>query len=143
MSAAKKRNQKVADQVWRVLSAQVMETLDEWRRQIQDVTGMPFSRWRILKRLREKPLTLREIAELTGADAPATSLAITDLEGRGLVARHPHPADRRAKLVLLTAEGKAVLSKASKLNKSAPEKFATLPEKDLAELSRILGKLAL
>jgi DNA-binding MarR family transcriptional regulator len=143
MSAAKKSNQKVADQVWRALSAQVMETRDEWRRQIQEVTGLPFSRWRVLKRLREKPLTLREIVERTGADAPAMSLAVTDLEERGLVARQPHPEDRRAKLVSLTPKGKAVLAQANKLNERAPEKFAALPEKDLAELSRILAKLPL
>ena len=141
MSAGKKGNQKVADHVWRLFAGHVTDMLEGWRRQMSEATGMPYSRVRLLRRLRDRPLTLREIAEATGTDAPATSLAVTDLEERGLVERGPHPEDRRAKLVALTAEGRAMVASAKKANDSVPEKFAALSEKDLADLERILGKL--
>ena len=68
-----------------------------------EALGLSFARMRALRRLAAQPHTLRELAEQLEADPPYVTLIVDDLEERGLVQRTPHPEDRRAKLVQLTA----------------------------------------
>jgi DNA-binding MarR family transcriptional regulator len=130
-----------ARHAWQILVALVMESRGDWRRRISDATGMPFSRYRALKRLRDEPRTLRELADEMGTDAPATTVLVDDLEARGLVKRQPHPADRRAKLVSLTAAGRRQLAVAKRIVDQPPEALLALPAKELALLRRALEKL--
>ncbi|MEW5298924.1 MAG: hypothetical protein WDW36_001994 [Sanguina aurantia] len=67
------------------------------------------SRAALQARLLDAPLTLTQLAEATGSDAPATTVAVNDLESRGLVERYPHPDNRRAKLVSLTPAGRRMV----------------------------------
>jgi len=129
------------DRSWQALVALVMENLDEWRRAIAQATGLPFSRFRALKRLGPAPLTLRALADAMGTDAPATTVIVNDLEARGLVLREPHPEDRRAKVVSLTTEGRRVLRSALAVNARAPAGFGALTAADVADLSRIVARL--
>lgn len=58
----------------------------------------------------EDPVPMRHIADYLHA-VPSNVTAIIDrLEHRGLVERHPDPADRRVKLVAATAAGRAVIA---------------------------------
>jgi DNA-binding MarR family transcriptional regulator len=137
VTAANKAN----DEVWRRLVDLVMETRDDWRRALSDATGLPFGRVRVLRRLDDGPLTLGELAEATGSDAPATTVTVNALEAQALVTRKPHPTNRRAKLVSLTAEGRATLAKARKVIERAPAAFAAVTPADLAALRRVLDML--
>ncbi|HET8881122.1 MAG TPA: MarR family transcriptional regulator [Solimonas sp.] len=130
-----------ARHAWQILVALVTESRGDWRRRISDATGMPFSRYRALKRLRDEPRTLRELADEMGTDAPATTVLVDDLEARGLVRRQPHPADRRAKLVSLTAAGRRQLAVAKRIVDQPPAALLALPAKELALLRRALEKL--
>jgi DNA-binding MarR family transcriptional regulator len=98
-----------ADRIWQTMVALVWETRGEWRRKVIEVSGLPFSRARILWRLLDEPKTLKQIADITSSDAPATTVAVNDLENRGLVERNPHPDNRRTKLVSLTSAGKQLV----------------------------------
>ena len=49
----------VADQVWRAMSALVLDNKDAWRRAAVESTGLPFSRIRIVKRLSRGPMTVK------------------------------------------------------------------------------------
>ena len=49
--------------------------------------GLPFSRIRMLQRLARQPMTVKQIAEAATIDAPAATVAVNDLEDRGLVVR--------------------------------------------------------
>jgi DNA-binding MarR family transcriptional regulator len=118
----------------------VMDSAD-WKKKVSETVGIPFSRVRALRRLDAGPLTLRELAESLAKDAPATTVAVNDLEERGLVERRPHPTDGRTKLVSLTAAGKRVLAAARAVTDQAPQRLADLPARDLAELRRILTSL--
>lgn len=131
-----------ADQVWQQLSALVTEDRGEWRRRVSELTGLPFSRWRALKRLVDAPLTLRELAEAMNADAPATTVAVNDLERQGWVERRPHPGNARAKLVSITPAGRRVMDRTRRLPDPAPPGFAALSSDDLETLGRILGTIA-
>jgi DNA-binding MarR family transcriptional regulator len=129
-----------AGAAWQVLVSLVMESRGDWRRQITEATGMPFSRYRALKRLKRER-TLVELAEEMGTDAPAATVLVNDLEARGLVERRPHPENRRAKLVSLTEAGRRVVAAARRITDRPPSAFAALPPEDLAQLRRILEKL--
>ncbi|MGO4503804.1 MULTISPECIES: MarR family winged helix-turn-helix transcriptional regulator [unclassified Dyella] len=134
-----------ADAVWQLMVGMVWETRGvrgEWRRKVSEISGLPFSRIRILWRLVDAPMTLRQIADDTGMDAPAATVAVNDLEDRGLVERHPHPENRRAKLVSITRAGKQVVELVNRtVQDDAPAGFQQLSKTDLAHLRRILERL--
>jgi DNA-binding MarR family transcriptional regulator len=130
-----------ADRIWQVLVTLVMDSRGDWRRKVSEVTGLPFSRWRALKRLVDAPLTLSELADLMSIDAPAATVAVNDLERRGLVERYPHPDNRRAKLVSITPAGRRAMDSTRSIADHAPSALAELPPADLAELNRILNTL--
>ena len=130
-----------ADRIWQMLVGLVWETRGEWRRKVSDATGLPFSRVRILWRLVDEPKTLKQLAA-TGIDAPATTVAVNDLEHRGLVERHPHPDNRRAKLVSLTPAGQRLIELARRtVRDDAPPAVQDLSKTDLAHLRRILERV--
>jgi DNA-binding MarR family transcriptional regulator len=132
-----------ADRIWQMMVALVWETRGEWRRKVIDVTGLPFSRARILWRLLDDPKTLTQIAYITSSDAPATTVAINDLENRGLVERNPHPDNRRTKLVSLTSAGKELVELLQRtVRDDAPPAFQHLSKPDLAHLRRILARVS-
>jgi DNA-binding MarR family transcriptional regulator len=132
----------IADEVWRTMAAVVFDNRDAWRRDVIETTGLPFSRVRVLRRLARRPMTAKEIAEAATMDAPATSVAINDLEDRGLVVREAHPTNRRCKVVSLTDAGRRVVASIDGLEDPAPRPFAALSPAELKTLEEILAKLA-
>jgi DNA-binding MarR family transcriptional regulator len=65
------------------------------------------------------------------------------LEERGLAHRHRDPKDRRAHLVELTDEGRAVLARGRRIAaKLQAELFASLDDREREELTRLLSKVA-
>lgn len=131
----------VADQVWRSMSSLVLDNKDRWRRAVVDRTGLPFSRIRILRRLASQPMTVKEVAEAATIDAPAATVAVNDLEARGLVVRRPHPDNRRCKLVSLTDAGRDVIAVLDDTDDPAPQMLASLDDQDLQALREILGRV--
>ena len=132
----------VADQVWRLMSAVVIDNKDAWRRAAVNRTGLPFSRIRILRRLSRHPMTVKQVAEAATLDAPAATVAVNDLEARGLVIRETDPENRRCKLVSLTESGRKVVTLLDEIEDPAPQALAALDSDDLAVLHQILAKLA-
>ncbi len=130
-----------AEGVWRLVVELVMETRGTWRHKVTEATGLPFSRVRALWRLERGPRTLRELADDMGTDAPATTVLIDALEERGLVKRTPHPTDRRAKLVSLTAGGRRMLAVVAKITDQPPAAMERLSVAELAKLRATLEKL--
>ncbi|WFB11960.1 MarR family transcriptional regulator [Streptomyces sp. LX-29] len=54
------------------------------------------------------PVTMRELAERMSCEPSNTTFVVDKLEKQRLVERRPHPTDRRAKHLVLTAEGTAL-----------------------------------
>src|SRR4051812_21430909 len=131
----------VADQVWRTMSSLVLDNKDGWRRAVVDRTGLPFSRIRILRRLASQPMTVKQVAEAATIDAPAATVAVNDLEARGLVVRQPHPENRRCKLVSLTDAGRDVIAVLDETDDPAPQTLAALDAQDLQALQKILARV--
>ena len=85
----------------------------------------------MLRRLAKRPMTAKEIAEAATMDAPATTVAVNDLEDRGLVVREIDPTNRRCKLVSLTDEGRRVVASIDEVDDPAPGPFAALSQAEL------------
>lgn len=132
----------LADEVWRAMAALVIDNRDAWKRAVVEQTGLPFSRIRILKRLSRQAMTVKELARAASIDAPAATVAINDLEGRGLVVRATDPTNRRCKTVSLTDDGRAMVRKIDAIDDPAPDALMALDKAELKELRAILAKLA-
>ena len=125
------------DRIWQILVALVMDSRGDWRRSAMEVTCLPFSRVRALRRVANGPLALRELAEAMTIDAPAATVIVNDLEERGLVRRRSHATDRRTKIVSVTAAGKRLVDAVNQIAEHAPEPLASLSAEDVTTLSRI------
>lgn len=131
-------NPATAEQIWARLSALVADNRDEWRRAAVAMTGMPFSRVRVLRRVAAKPLSINEIAHAAIMDAPAASVAVSDLEDAGYVVREADPADRRRKQVRITQEGQALLARLRAAADPVPDALRRASSQDLQVLARLL-----
>ena len=132
----------LADKVWRDMAALVFDNRDRWKRAVVEQSGLPFSRIRILKRLAQRPMTVKEVAHAATIDAPAATVAVNDLEDRGLVVRQTDPTNRRCKLVSLTDAGLEVLANIDAVDDPSPGSLAALDDAELTELQAIIAKLA-
>jgi DNA-binding MarR family transcriptional regulator len=132
----------LADDVWRAIASLVIDNRDGWRRAVIERTGLPFSRIRILRRLSRQSMTVKQLAHAATMDAPATTVAVNDLEDRGLVVREIDPANRRSKVVSLTRAGRATVRQIDAVHDPAPDVLAALDDDELKELRSILAKLA-
>lgn len=139
---SKKTTSATADKAWAKLVTLVMDSRGDWRRRVTEVTGLPFGRTRALRRLADGPLPLHALAEAMTVDAPAATVAVNDLEARGLVVREPHPTNRRVKLVSLTPAGRELVARERAIVEHAPRALADLPAADLAAFARIVDALA-
>ncbi|CAA0114887.1 Transcriptional regulator SlyA [Mycolicibacterium vanbaalenii] len=135
-------SRQLADAVWKDLAAFVLDHQDVWKHAVVERSGLPFSRIRILKRLSRSPLTVKQLAAAATVDAPAATVAVNDLEDRGLVARRTDPTNRRCKVVSLTVAGSDMLGMIDDVRNPAPEVLAELDDHDVATLRAILDKLS-
>ena len=125
----------LADQIWLDLTRVVLDNKDTWRRAAVAEAGLPFSRIRILMRLARNPMTVKQVAAAATIDAPAATVAVNDLEDRGLVLRQTDPNNRRSKLVSLTDAGYGVVDRVKAIDDPAPDALAALGDDDLATLA--------
>jgi DNA-binding MarR family transcriptional regulator len=132
----------LAEQVWRLMSMLVLDNKDSWRRAVVERTGLPFSRIRILRRLASTPMTVKQVAEAATIDAPAATVAVNDLEARGLVVRATFPDNRRCKLVSLTGAGRDVVAAIEEVDDPAPDSLTSLGDDDLEALREVLLRVA-
>ncbi|MCU1645044.1 MAG: hypothetical protein JWN03_5319 [Nocardia sp.] len=129
------------DQVWRQITHLVMDSRDAYRRSAMERTGLPFSRIRVLRRLAAGPMSVKQVAYAATLDAPAATVAVNDLEERGLVVREIDPTNRRCKLVSLTRAGQEAVAEILATPDPAPPPLATLTPAELRTLADLLHKL--
>jgi DNA-binding MarR family transcriptional regulator len=86
-------------------------------------------------------MTVKELAVAATIDAPAATVAVNDLEERGLVVRRIDPANRRFKVVSLTAAGRDLVAAIDGVHDPAPGMFGALDDQDMATLRSIVDKL--
>ena len=55
-------------------------------------------------------MSVKQMAQAATIDAPAATVAVNDLEDRGLVVRETDPTNRRCKMVSLTDAGRDMVA---------------------------------
>ena len=132
----------LADEIWRAMASLVIDNRDGWKRAVIARTGLPFSRIRVLTRLSRQPMTVKQLAYAAAMDAPATVVAVNDLEDRGLVLREIDPTNRRCKVVSLTDAGREMVRQIDAVDDPAPNVLGALDEARLAALKAILDEVS-
>lgn len=135
-------NTDLADEVWRAMASLVIDNRDGWKRAVVEQAGLPFSRIRILMRLNRQSMTVKQLAHAATMDAPATTVAVNDLEDRGLVMRETDPTNRRCKVVSLTDAGREMVHTIDSVDDPAPNALAALDDTQLKELKAIIDQVA-
>ncbi|MGN7798842.1 MarR family winged helix-turn-helix transcriptional regulator [Leifsonia sp. 22587] len=93
---------------------EVFRLTDELTRAGDDIVageGLTAARWLTLGAVAHGPLSVAAIARRRGLRRQSAAESVAALERSGLVVRTPDPADARAPLVTLTAEGRAALDR--------------------------------
>jgi DNA-binding MarR family transcriptional regulator len=127
-----------AREAWQAMAGLVLD--NQRRREVSEQTGVSFGTMRALRRIAGRPMPMRELAGLLGMEPPNLTAVIDDLEHAGLVERHPHPTDRRVKLVVATPKGAALARRAEKILDRPPAGLLDLPADELETLVRILAR---
>lgn len=106
--------------------------------------GLAMWGYSVLLRLDEQPLrTQAALAATIGADKTRIIGILDDLEQRGFISRQPDPADRRARVLSLTVEGRRVRDAVqSAIQSRENELLARLPEADRLGFIRALQALS-
>jgi DNA-binding MarR family transcriptional regulator len=139
MSDAASKDQ--AERVWTALYAYV--NAQDRRRELQAVLGLGgFGRVKVLLQLEGGPMTLRDIADANGLDAPYATVICDKLVEKGLVTRTAHPDDNRRKLVTLTDEGRTTARHASHILGEPPASLSALSSTELSALEEVLARLS-
>jgi MarR family transcriptional regulator, lower aerobic nicotinate degradation pathway regulator len=97
---------------------------------------------RLLGVLRDRRPTMNELARLLGLDKSSVTGLVDRAERRGLVMRVPSTTDRRAVLVSLTDDGRALVCEASaRFEADVLAMLDRLPPRDRATLCRLVSRL--
>lgn len=105
--------------------------------------GLTIPEWRVMAVLGTAgPLAAASIVERTAMDKVKVSRAVASLEAEGLLARRPHPEDRRSALLELTPAGLRVFEEIVPLARALEADLtAVLGPDDRALLAALLAKL--
>ena len=79
-----------------------------------DVPGGPRGYQVLRASARSDPRSQLELASHLGVDRTVMTYLLDDLEGAGLIRRHPDPADRRARRIVATTAGRDLLGDLSR-----------------------------
>jgi DNA-binding MarR family transcriptional regulator len=89
----------------------------------------------------EGPVTQKQLAGHAATDVMMTSQVLRALEESGLVRREPHPSDRRARALAVTATGRALADRAVIAVEAADREFFAAAGPDLPTLTTVLRRL--
>lgn len=89
------------------------------------------------------PCTQAQLAAATGFEPPTITLSVRQLQEAGLVIRRPSPTDRRATVVELSDQGRALLPELKAAwARLAEQTVAALASTPLGQLTDVLADLA-
>src|ERR1700722_1242269 len=92
----------------------------------------------------EGAITQHALGKCTGIDPSSMVSTIDDLEKNGLVERQPHPTDRRAHALHITAKGQETLKRGRQLARGAQEDLLSpLSADERKQLHELLLRIAL
>jgi DNA-binding MarR family transcriptional regulator len=93
-------------------------------------------------RMLDQPRTMSEVADFLHCDNSNVTGIVDVLEEKGLAIREPSAADRRVKLIALTAEGRRVRARLMRAVEKPPAWIEALSEADRRALRDLLRRAA-
>lgn len=129
------------------LGPMLAQVARHWRRAV-DTRLQPFglteATWLPLLRLARAPRPMRQkdLAASLGLDGSSVVRLLDSLEQAGLVERRQEDADRRARAIVLTDQGRAVAGRVEAVSRAVREElFAGLDDADLAAAYRVVDHI--
>jgi DNA-binding MarR family transcriptional regulator len=115
------------------------------RRQIDALTGLPESAWKILYKLRSSgPLSVTEIGRVVDLDKSTVSRHLEPLRAAGLIVETPGTHNRRVSEVSVSPRGAALCDRVDDAHVQYwSDVLAHLPEAERHDLARLLRQLQL
>jgi DNA-binding MarR family transcriptional regulator len=106
--------------------------------------GLPMWGYSVLLALRNRPAgSQATLAADIGADKTRLIPILDELQAKGLIERHPDPADRRARLLAITPAGTATATRIqTEIQRQEDQLLAQLDPADRAALLRALALLS-
>ncbi|MGO8958913.1 MAG: MarR family winged helix-turn-helix transcriptional regulator [Streptosporangiaceae bacterium] len=106
-------------------------------------SGLSLPAYQLMRALEDSDQSMREVSETLHVSPRTVTDMIDGLEARGLVARGPHPADRRITLLSLTPDGRRQLAAAAALaEQSHRASMSGLSSQDQRTLRGLLDRVA-
>ena len=144
MSETNPKTEKASDRVhaWLLLS-KANRALEAYASRSIQAMGMCSSDFAVLELLLHKgPLPVNTVGKRVFLTSGSMTAAVDRLERRGLVERQDNPGDRRARIVHLTSEGRALIEQLFKEHERDIERaFSCLTDTEVADLTAALRKL--
>ena len=108
-----------------------------------EALGLTVIEWYILRTLYEQDGQMAtQLATAVGRPATSFTPILDHVESKGLIERRPHPADRRAVKIYLTAEGKALEGQVTASVEWIERKIRQqLSDQDWQKFERVLAAL--
>jgi DNA-binding MarR family transcriptional regulator len=109
----------------------------------ESLFGLTIPEWRVVAHAAEHDgISQQDICQRTRMDKVTVSRAAIALAARGLLARVDHPRDRRSRLLLLSAEGRALYAKiAPKALELERRVFGHFDEKEIDGFANMLRRI--
>ena len=126
----------------------LLKTTFRLRNQIRPIfaeRGLTGPQWRVFRMLGEladDTVTPGQVSDRLGVTNGNTTGIVDKLEEAGLVARRPHPEDRRATLLELTPTGREVYAEVRPVfDQRVSESLSCLTEDDKRQMIELLGRV--
>jgi len=128
----------LGNEAWSLLQRVVFSQRPRWMAVIREYDLVP-PHWIALQTL-DEPKPMGELAKQLACDSSNVTWITDRLEERGLVERHAAEHDRRVKLLVLTAKGRALRAEIEERLSEAPPPIAALSPEDQRTLRDVLSR---
>ena len=95
----------------------------------------------LVRLARTDGISMGEMARAIGCDPSYITALVDDLAAHDLVTREPDPLDRRVKIIVLTATGRALGEEIQSVLSVPPASFSALSRPELRQLRDLLDKV--
>jgi len=137
-SGASRAETDLGSEAWALLQRVVFSQRPRWMAVIREYDLVP-PHWIALQTL-DEPKPMGELAKQLACDSSNVTWITDRLEERGLVERHAAEHDRRVKLLVLTAKGRALRAEIEERLSEAPSPIAALSPEDQRRLRDVLSR---
>ncbi|MEK6271925.1 MAG: MarR family transcriptional regulator [Actinomycetota bacterium] len=128
----------LGNEAWSLLQRVVFSQRPRWMAVIREYDLVP-PHWIALQTL-DEPKPMGELAKQLACDSSNVTWITDRLEERGLVERHAAEHDRRVKLLVLTAKGRALRAELEERLSEAPPPIDALSPEDQRTLRDVLSR---